>query len=34
MGPGGSLGSKELPFFSLNDRKMGVVWLKVARENG
>ena len=26
---GGSLGSKEPPFCSLNNRKMGVVWLKV-----
>ena len=25
----GSLGSKEPPFCSLNNRKMGVVWLKV-----
>ena len=29
MDSGGSLGSKEPPFYSLNNRKMGVVWLKV-----
>ena len=31
---GGSLGSKEPPFCSLNNRKMGVVWLKVGVFHG
>ena len=31
---GGSLGSKEPPFCSLNNRKMGVVWLKVGVFDG
>ena len=30
----GSLGSKEPPFCSLNNRKMGVVWLKVGMFHG
>ena len=30
----GSLGSKEPPFCSLNNRKMGVVWLKVGVFHG
>ena len=31
---GDSLGSKEPPFCSLNNRKMGVVWLKVGVFHG